>query len=115
MHRELDLPAAAKDSANQQDLELKGYSFDALQEDTRPARRVRVGLIQNKIVLPTTAPVSAQRDALLEKIGRIIGIAHQCGVNIVCMQEAWSKCYIKKKEISVFYTVSQYSTATLNK
>lgn len=75
-------------------LELKGYSFDAQLEDTRAPRRVRVGLIQNTIVLPTSDPISAQRDALLEKIGKIIEIAHKCGVNIVCMQEAWSKGYL---------------------
>ncbi|EFX74844.1 hypothetical protein DAPPUDRAFT_56646 [Daphnia pulex] len=85
---ELDLPVAAAVPLN---LELKGYSFTAETENLRPARRVRVGLIQNSIVLPTTDPVSAQRDALLAKIGQIIGVAHQSGVNIVCMQEAWSK------------------------
>lgn len=72
-------------------LELKGYAIEALPEDTRPPRIVRVGLIQNSIVLPTTDPITAQRDALLDKIGKIIGIAHRCGVNIVCMQEAWSE------------------------
>jgi beta-ureidopropionase len=87
-YRELDLPVAAAVPLN---LELKGYSFTAETENLRPARRVRVGLIQNSIVLPTTDPVSAQRDALLAKIGQIIGVAHQSGVNIVCMQEAWSK------------------------
>ena len=66
-------------------LELKGYSFDAQLEDTRAPRRVRVGLIQNTIVLPTSDPIIAQRDALFEKIGKIIGIAHQCGVNIIYM------------------------------
>lgn len=84
---ELDLPLAAAIPLN---LELKGYSFTAETEDLRPPRRVRVGLIQNSIVLPTTDPVSAQRDALLAKIGQIIGVAHQSGVNIVCMQEAWN-------------------------
>ena len=87
-YRELDLPVAAATPLN---LELKGYSFTAETEDLRPPRRVRVGLIQNSIVLPTTDPVSAQRNALLAKIGQIIGVAHQSGVNIVCMQEAWSK------------------------
>lgn len=87
---ELELPSQAKDLSNEMNLELKGYSFDAQLEDTRAPRRVRVGLIQNTIVLPTSDPISAQRDALLEKIGKIIEIAHKCGVNIVCMQEAWN-------------------------
>lgn len=74
-------------------MELKAYGFGADLEDVRPPRRVRVGLIQNTIVLPTSDPVTAQRDALLNKIGQIIGVAHDCGVNIVCLQEAWSNNY----------------------
>lgn len=89
--RELDLANEAKESAHSLNLELKGYSFSAEEEALRPARRVRVGLIQNSIVLPTTDPVPAQRDALLKKIGRIIEVAYHSNVNIVCMQEAWSK------------------------
>ncbi|KAI9559664.1 hypothetical protein GHT06_013669 [Daphnia sinensis] len=84
---ELDLTIGA---ANPLNLELKGYSFSAELEGLRPPRRVRVGLIQNSIVLPTTDPIAAQRDALLSKIGQIIGIAHLNGVNIICMQEAWN-------------------------
>ena len=86
----MDLPAATKESCDGLNLELKGYRFSADSEDLRPPRIVRVGLIQNSIVLPTDQPVSAQRDALLNKIGQIITMAHQSGVNIVCMQEAWS-------------------------
>lgn len=40
--------------------ELKGCKFDAVQEQLRPPRRVRVGLIQHHIVLPTDAPVLEQ-------------------------------------------------------
>ena len=90
-YRDLDLPIVARDFASSLNLELKAFSFGAEAENLRPARRVRVGLIQNSIVLPTTDPVSAQRDALLAKIGQIISVAHQSGVNIICMQEAWSK------------------------
>ncbi|XP_057365161.1 beta-ureidopropionase-like [Daphnia carinata] len=84
---ELDLTIG---TANPLNLELKGYTFSAELEGLRPPRRVRVGLIQNAIVLPTTDPVAAQRDALLSKIGQIIAVAHLNGVNIICMQEAWN-------------------------
>lgn len=87
---ELELPLTAKDASNALNLELKGYSFSAEIEELRPARRVRVGLIQNTIVRPTTDPISVQRDALLAKIGGIIQVAHESGVNVVCMQEAWN-------------------------
>lgn len=103
--RELDLPVSAKETANSLNLELKGFSFSAEAEGLRHARRVRVGLIQNSIVLPTTDPVAAQRDALLAKIGEIIGVAHQCGVNIVCMQEAWSKFTINWFLLHFFTTI----------
>lgn len=97
----MNLPASAVESASSLNLELKGFTFSAEQEGLRPPRRVRVGLIQNSIVLPTTDPVSAQRDALLEKIGRIIEVAYHGGVNIVCMQEAWSKLTISQSSISL--------------
>jgi len=87
---ELDLPEATRKSCSNSNVELKGYRFSADAEDVRPARIVRVGLIQNSIVLPTDHPVSAQRDALLNKIGKIITTAYESGVNIVCMQEAWN-------------------------
>jgi len=83
----LELPT---DAVAGLDAELKGYRFDAAVENLRPPRRVRVGLIQNRIVLPTTAPVLEQRDALLQRVADLIGAAHRCGVNIVCMQEAWN-------------------------
>lgn len=86
----LELHQSAQEKANELNLELKAYGFGADLEDVRPPRRVRVGLIQNTIVLPTSDPVTAQRDALLNKIGQIIGVAHDCGVNIVCLQEAWN-------------------------
>lgn len=77
----------------------------------RPARIVKVAGVQNSIVLPTTDPVGKQRDALFEKIGEIrrseitfeilitfdihpgtiIDAAGKDGVNILCLQEAWSE------------------------
>lgn len=47
-------------AATERDFELKGYRFEAAPEQLRPPRRVRVGLIQNRIVLPTDAPIRDQ-------------------------------------------------------
>lgn len=63
-------------------------------------RIVRVGAIQNKIVLPTTAPVDEQRRALHDRIGRIVKKAASAQVNIICMQEAWSEHFDCFDEIS---------------
>ncbi|XP_071093343.1 beta-ureidopropionase-like [Haliotis cracherodii] len=88
--RSVDIPAAAASLAEEKDFELQGYAFDAAQESTRAPRIVRVGAVQNKIVLPTTAPVPEQRDALIKRICDIAEAAALCGVNILCFQEAWN-------------------------
>lgn len=88
--RKLDLSKSALSEADQKDFEVQGYGFDAAKEDTRASRIVRVGLIQNKIVLPTTAPISEQVASLHQRISDIIDVGAQCGVNIICMQEAWT-------------------------
>jgi beta-ureidopropionase len=77
--------------ASKNDFEVAGHVFEAAPESLRPPRIVRVGLIQNKIVLPTTADIKDQRDAILAKIGTIIQAAAQAKVNIVCLQEAFSE------------------------
>lgn len=52
----------------------------------REPRIVRVGLIQNSIALPTTAPFSDQKRAILDKVKPIIDAAGASGVNILCLQ-----------------------------
>lgn len=52
---------------------------------------MRVGIIQHQIVLPTSAPIAEQRNAIFKKIGKIISLAAEANVNIVCLQEAWCK------------------------
>lgn len=49
------------------EFDLKGYVFEATPEQLRPPRTVRLGLIQNKIVLPTDAPVLEQVNSYLEQ------------------------------------------------
>ena len=58
--RTLSLSPETQSMGQEKDFQVAGYSFTAQPEDTRQPRVVRVGLIQNKIVLPTTAPITDQ-------------------------------------------------------
>lgn len=86
----LSLPASAQALAKERDFELAGYVFEAQPEAMRHPRVVNIGLIQNQTVLPTTAPILQQREALYQRISSIIEVAALCDVNIVCLQEAWT-------------------------
>ncbi|KAF6198880.1 hypothetical protein GE061_006903 [Apolygus lucorum] len=81
---------AAKEAADKAGIDLQGYIMAASKEQTRAPRVVRVGAVQNKIVLATSEPVDAQRKALHSRIEEIIRIAALAGVNIICLQEAWN-------------------------
>ena len=64
--RKLDLPTSAVEKARDRNFEIAGYVIDAPSESLRPPHVVRVGLIQNKIVLPTTDPVLKQVGCVFE-------------------------------------------------
>lgn len=89
-HDVLELPAPAVALAADHDFEIKGYRISAQKEHIRKPRIVRVGAVQNSIVLPTTAPVDKQREAIWNKIRIIIKAAAAAEVNVICMQEAWT-------------------------
>jgi len=86
----LDISDDAKDAARANDFELQGWCMDAAHEETRPPRKVTIALIQNKIVLPTDAPIQDQIAALHKRVGGMIEAAARAGANIVCLQEAWT-------------------------
>lgn len=86
----LPISPEAEAQAEQRDFEIKSFKIDCPPEQLRPARVVRVGLIQNKIVLPTDAPVLDQLLAIHSRIGEIIVAAAAEKVNILCFQEAWT-------------------------
>ncbi|XP_029475896.1 beta-ureidopropionase isoform X2 [Rhinatrema bivittatum] len=88
--RKLELASAAVKAASEHDFELQGHGLEAAGEQLRQPRRVRVGLIQNRIPLPTEAAVVEQVTALHKRIGEMVAVAAMCGVNIVCFQEAWT-------------------------
>ena len=104
--RQLDLSEATVSRAGDEDYQVTGWRMEADMEETRPVREVRIGLIQNKIVLSTDAPINQQVSivdehfcfnvyhevtALHRRIGGIIENAAKSGVNIICLQEAWSE------------------------
>ncbi|GAB0093166.1 beta-ureidopropionase [Sergentomyia squamirostris] len=86
----IELSAETLKIASENDFEVKGYRFEAEREDTRPSRIVRVGAVQNSIVAKTTEPVDVQRNAIFQKIEKIIKAAASSGVNVLCLQEAWT-------------------------
>lgn len=88
--KKLELAPEAVEMSKSFNFDLQAYSMEAPVEQTRPQRLVRIGAIQNSIVLPTDAPVLKQRDAIFEKIGRLIHAASLMKCNIVCLQEAWT-------------------------
>lgn len=51
---------------------------------------VRVGAIQNRIVLETSKPIQAQKYAILARIRSIIELAAMEGVNVLGLQEIWT-------------------------
>lgn len=69
---------------------LQAYCFHADKEQLRESRIVRVGLIQNSIASPTTAPFLDQRGAIFEKLKPIIDAAGASGVNILCLQVSYA-------------------------
>lgn len=77
--------------------------IEAAVEQLRQPRKVRIGVIQNAIVLPTTDLVVNQQKAIHSRIEEIISAASLCGVNIICLQEAWSKYDITVKVFLINY------------
>ena len=106
------MPEEATRLAEEGKFELKAFSFGAAREQTRAPRLVRIGLIQNKIVRPTTDPIldqvrpaaatdgsvskvcvwpAPQRAAIVERLKEMTHAAYLCGVNVLCYQEACSE------------------------
>ena len=50
----------ASSLAQEKGFEIKAYSIEAAKEQTRPPRLIRVAVVQNAIVRPTTDPVKEQ-------------------------------------------------------
>src|SRR5690606_36656472 len=66
------------------------YRCVAAREQRRAPRIVRVGVIQNRIVASTSAPVLEQYEAIADRIEEMIEAAAKLGVNVLGLQEAWT-------------------------
>ncbi|MCD7467478.1 Beta-ureidopropionase [Datura stramonium] len=84
------LPQPVKELSSKHYFDLQAFSFSADRESLREPRIVRVGLIQNSVALPTTAPFQNQREAIFQKLIPMIDAAGSSGVNVLCLQEAWT-------------------------
>jgi len=84
----LDVDAGRKVARN---FDVEGYKILSKPEQLRATRIVRVGLVQNQIVLPTSDPIEAQRNALHARFGEIAQAAFASGVNVLGLQEAWRR------------------------
>eukprot|EP00850_Spirogloea_muscicola_P021700 SM000258S09116 [mRNA] locus=s258:14738:16676:- [translate_table: standard] len=88
--RPLPLPPALHARASTHNFHLQAFAFAAAAEELRQPRVVRVGVVQNAIVLPTTAPFAEQRNAIMARLKVMVDAAGDAGVNILCLQEAWT-------------------------
>eukprot|EP00761_Pharyngomonas_kirbyi_P012327 gb/GECH01012354.1/.p1 GENE.gb/GECH01012354.1/~~gb/GECH01012354.1/.p1 ORF type:complete len:391 (+),score=111.70 gb/GECH01012354.1/:1-1173(+) len=88
----LDIPTTASKIADEHNFEVKMFSMvkNTAEEQRRTRRKVKIGVIQNSIVKETTAPVQEQYEAIRDKIEHLIDAAASCGVNVLCLQEAWT-------------------------
>jgi len=85
--RKLEISEKSKEISKQQDFEIQAWSMPGCRDNER---RVVIGLIQNKIVLPTNSAVNDQVKAIHSRVETIINTAAESGVNIICLQEAWT-------------------------
>lgn len=86
----LSVPKEVADFATSRSFDLKAFKFPCREEAVRTPRIVRLGLIQNAIPSPTTSPILEQQKALYDRILALLEAAHFMGVNIACLQEAWT-------------------------
>ncbi|KAL0489907.1 beta-ureidopropionase [Acrasis kona] len=86
------LPEKELTESETKNYDLKYFSMvdNAIQEQLRPRRVVKIGVIQNAIVKPTNASVQDQYLAIRDRVTEMIHAAGRLGVNVLGLQEAWT-------------------------
>ncbi len=88
--RKIEINKKSSQLALQNNFEIKAYQISAAEEQLRSKRIVRIGAVQNRIVLPTTEPILNQVSAIHDRVQKIIEAAYHSKVNIICLQECWT-------------------------
>lgn len=89
-HHAIKIKDSNKQFAAENSFDIAAYEFPAKQEETRNPRIVKVGVVQHSIGTTTDKPIVEQREAIFNKIRKLITAAGEEGVNVLCLQEAWS-------------------------
>jgi dihydropyrimidinase len=88
--KEISVNKDAEMISKDNNFEIQAYKMDGLKEEIRKAKLVKIAAIQNSIVLPTNSNVNLQKQAIHEKLEKIITSAYKAGVNIIGLQELWN-------------------------
>lgn len=86
----ITIPEEVQQLADHKLFDVAAYKFTAAKEQRRKPRVVRIAVIQNQIVEPTDAPVETQFQAIADRVTDMIEVAGMMGVNVLCLQEAWT-------------------------
>ncbi|MCO4759946.1 MAG: acyltransferase [Myxococcales bacterium] len=90
MPDELPLTPRAEKLAAHGNFDIAAYKFNANPEQLRKPRVVRIGVIQMQVTGSTSAPVAEQYQAIVDRHVQMIHAAGEMGVNVLCLQEAWT-------------------------
>lgn len=82
-----DIPESVTNQANAEDFHLLSTSIGAGPEQLRPPRVTRIGLVQNKWPVSTSAPLLQQREAIQSRIGTLVEAAGATGVQVCCLPQ----------------------------
>lgn len=88
-----DIPLSdlASKTAKDNNFDIRAYKMQVgYVEEKRESRIVRIGGIQNAIVLPTTEGLHKQYKAIEAVVEKLIDAAGDMKCNILCLQEAWT-------------------------
>lgn len=87
---ELPIPERAAILAKEKNFEIQMWKTACAAMQTRAPRHVRIGVLQNAVILPTTAPILDQYKAIEARVEELIDAAGAAGCNVLCLQEAWT-------------------------